>query len=68
MLKAIVFLEQLPYPIVKMGNNALNVNTNTQNNKHVDIGITVRGSDLYFAICAIMVCINDCFAPKDRVG
>ena len=35
-------------------NNAPSVNNNTVNDKHVDIAITVRGSDLYFAICAVM--------------
>ncbi|THY24037.1 bacteriorhodopsin [Aureobasidium pullulans] len=35
-------------------NDAIQVNPNTQNNKHVDIAITVRGSDSYFAICAVM--------------
>lgn len=35
-------------------NNALNVNTNTQNDKHVDEAITQLGSDWYYAICAIM--------------
>ncbi|THW15267.1 bacteriorhodopsin [Aureobasidium pullulans] len=35
-------------------NDAIQVNPNTQNNKHVDIAITVRGSDFYFAICAVM--------------
>jgi len=35
-------------------NSALAVNTNTQNNKHVDIAITTRGSDLYFAIMCVM--------------
>ena len=37
-----------------MGNHALSVNTNTQNDKHVAIAITTHGSDLYFAICAVM--------------
>jgi hypothetical protein len=27
------------------------VNPNTVNGKHVDIAITVRGSDFYYAIC-----------------
>ena len=35
-------------------NNALNVNTNTQNNKHVDIAITTWGSDFYYAIMSVM--------------
>lgn len=35
-------------------NNAVSVNNNTQNGKHVDIAITDRGSDFYFAICAVM--------------
>ena len=34
--------------------NAQTFNPNTVNGQHVDIAITVRGSDLYFAICAIM--------------
>lgn len=36
------------------GNNALNVNTNTQNNKTVQIAITEWGSDFYFAIMSCM--------------
>lgn len=36
------------------GNNALSVNTNTQNNKSVDIAITTWGSDWYYAIMSIM--------------
>ncbi|KAK5015112.1 hypothetical protein BJ546DRAFT_1065685 [Cryomyces antarcticus] len=39
----------------KRGNNALNVNTNTQNGKSAAIAITTHGSDLYWAICAIMI-------------
>ncbi|KAG9894395.1 family A G protein-coupled receptor-like protein, partial [Aureobasidium melanogenum] len=35
-------------------NDAIYVNPNTQNGKHVDIAITVRGSDFYFAWCAVM--------------
>lgn len=35
-------------------NNALNVNTNTQNDKHVEIAITTWGSDFYFAIMSVM--------------
>ncbi|KAF7191019.1 hypothetical protein HII31_07643 [Pseudocercospora fuligena] len=35
-------------------NSALEVNTNTQNGKTVQIAITVQGSDFYYAICAIM--------------
>ena len=35
-------------------NDATSVNTNTINGKHVDIAITVRGSDFYYAICAVM--------------
>ena len=35
-------------------NNAINVNTNTQNGKHVEEVITEWGSDWYYAICAIM--------------
>ncbi|KAI5271345.1 bacteriorhodopsin [Aureobasidium subglaciale] len=35
-------------------NDAVRVNGNTQNGKHVDIAITTRGSDFYFAICAVM--------------
>ncbi|KAK5105751.1 hypothetical protein LTR62_002187 [Meristemomyces frigidus] len=36
------------------GNNAIYVNTNTQNNKHVDEAITEWGSDWYYAICSVM--------------
>lgn len=35
-------------------NNALNVNTNTQNNKSVDIAITTWGSDWYYAVMSVM--------------
>ncbi len=35
-------------------NDALVVNTMTQNNKSVAIHQTVRGSDWYFTVCAIM--------------
>ena len=35
-------------------NNAVNVNTNTQNGKHVDEAITKWGSDWYYAICSVM--------------
>ncbi|KAI5257481.1 bacteriorhodopsin [Aureobasidium subglaciale] len=35
-------------------NDAVRVNRNTQNGKHVDITITTRGSDFYFAICAVI--------------
>lgn len=36
------------------GNHAIDYNTNTQNGKSVQIAITYQGSDLYFAICALM--------------
>jgi len=35
-------------------NNALRLNGNTVNGATADIAITTRGSDLYFAVCAIM--------------
>lgn len=35
-------------------NNAVNVNTNNQNGKHVDEAITEWGSDWYYAICSVM--------------
>lgn len=35
-------------------NNAINVNTNTQNGKHVEEAITEWGSDWYYAICSVM--------------
>lgn len=35
-------------------NDALNVNTNTQNGKHVEEAITEWGSDWYYAICSVM--------------
>ncbi|KAH0261112.1 family A G protein-coupled receptor-like protein, partial [Aureobasidium melanogenum] len=35
-------------------NDALNVNGNTVNGKTVDIAITVRGSDWYWTVCAVM--------------
>ncbi len=37
-----------------MVNNAVNVNNNIVNDKHVAIAITAHGSDVYFAICAAM--------------
>lgn len=37
-----------------MGNNALTTNPNIVNDKAVAIAITTHGSDLYFAICAVM--------------
>lgn len=37
-----------------MANDAVTVNPNTQNGKTVQIAETVRGSDFYFAICAVM--------------
>lgn len=44
-----------------LANSALDYNTNTQNNKHVQIAITVAGSDFYYFVCATMgftaVCI-----------
>lgn len=35
-------------------NNAVFINTNTQNDKTVQISITQRGSSFYFGICAVM--------------
>ena len=35
-------------------NDATSINTNTVNSKHVDIAITIRGSDFYYVICAII--------------
>jgi len=35
-------------------NNAINTNGNTQNGQTSDIAITVRGSDWYWAVCAVM--------------
>ncbi|KAI9869769.1 MAG: ion channel activity [Pleopsidium flavum] len=37
-----------------MGNNALNVNPNTNNGGTADIAITTHGSDWYWAVCAVM--------------
>lgn len=37
-----------------MVNNAVNVNNNVVNDKSVAIAITAHGSDVYFAICAVM--------------
>ncbi|CBX94996.1 hypothetical protein IAQ61_008437 [Plenodomus lingam] len=37
-----------------MGNNAVDVNTNTVNGRTADINITSDGSSFYFAICAVM--------------
>lgn len=39
---------------VAYANNAIRVNTNTQNGKHVEEAITEWGSDWYYAICAVM--------------
>lgn len=35
-------------------NNAIYVNTDTQNGKHVQLAITQWGSDWYFSICSVM--------------
>jgi bacteriorhodopsin len=35
-------------------NDALNVNTMTQNNQSVAIHQTVRGSDWYYTVCAVV--------------
>jgi len=40
--------------VVAAGNNALNVNTADQNDKHVDEHITTRGSNFLYAMCAVM--------------
>lgn len=48
------FWGTLAFAGLSQANNALNVNTNTQNNKHVDIAITTWGSDWYYAIMSIM--------------
>lgn len=48
------FIYLLECATLAYANNALNVNTNTQNGKHVDEAITRLGSDWYYAICAIM--------------
>ncbi|TKA64178.1 hypothetical protein B0A55_12315 [Friedmanniomyces simplex] len=45
----------------KRANNAINVNTNTVNGKHVDIAITTHGSDWYWAVTAVMVCATFTF-------
>lgn len=37
-----------------MVNNAVVVNSNTANGKSADIAITRHGSDVYYAICAVM--------------
>lgn len=39
---------------IERRNNAVSVNTNTQNDKHVQIAITDRGSDWYFTVMCIM--------------
>ncbi|KAK5164217.1 uncharacterized protein LTR77_009911 [Saxophila tyrrhenica] len=44
-----------------MPNRALQVNTNTQNGKHVDIAITTHGSDWYWAVTAVMTCATMAF-------
>lgn len=40
--------------VVTARNNALNVNTDCQNDKCVDEHITTHGSDFLYAICAVM--------------
>ncbi|TKA58666.1 hypothetical protein B0A55_12757, partial [Friedmanniomyces simplex] len=45
----------------KRANNAINVNTNTVNGKHVDIAITTHGSDWYWAVTAVMICATFTF-------
>ncbi|KAK6436098.1 hypothetical protein LTR95_007712 [Oleoguttula sp. CCFEE 5521] len=44
------------------GNNALNVNTDAVNNANAEIKITVRGSDWYWAVTAIMMVATIAFA------
>ncbi|KAI5208672.1 family A G protein-coupled receptor-like protein [Aureobasidium subglaciale] len=44
-----------------MANDALNVNPNMVNGKSSDIAITVRGSDWYWAVCAVMTCATFVF-------
>nr|OQO32307.1 hypothetical protein B0A51_00366 [Rachicladosporium sp. CCFEE 5018] len=44
------------------GNNALNVNTDSVNNANAEIKITVRGSDWYWAVTAIMMVATIAFA------
>ncbi|KAI5209346.1 family A G protein-coupled receptor-like protein [Aureobasidium subglaciale] len=44
-----------------MANDALNVNPNMVNGKSADIAITVRGSDWYWAVCAVMTCATFVF-------
>ncbi|KAK3691501.1 hypothetical protein LTR37_018639 [Vermiconidia calcicola] len=44
-----------------MANHALDLNTNTQNGKTVDIAITTHGSDFYWAVCAVMTCASFAF-------
>lgn len=43
-------------------NNALNVNGNTVNGATAQIAITVRGSDWYFTVCAVMTVASFIFA------
>lgn len=47
----VAVLASLPFTLA---NSALDYNTNFQNNKHVQIAITVAGSDFYYFVCANM--------------
>ncbi|KAK5136142.1 hypothetical protein LTR08_003979 [Meristemomyces frigidus] len=47
--------------IEKRANNALHANGNTVNGKSVAIAITTHGSDIYWAVCAVMVCATFAF-------
>lgn len=38
--------------------SAVDINTNTQNGKTVDIAITARGSDFYFGVCGVMAIVG----------
>ncbi|KAJ4293257.1 hypothetical protein N0V90_008539 [Kalmusia sp. IMI 367209] len=55
-------------------NNALRLNGNTVNGRTADIGITTRGSDWYFTVCAVMTVAGFAFMAlairrprKDRI-
>jgi bacteriorhodopsin len=50
---SLVFSALLPAEHVS-ANNAVDINTNTQNQKHVQMAITEWGSDFYYAIMSCM--------------
>lgn len=60
MMQLLHFIYLLECATLAYANNALNVNTNTQNGKHVDEAITRLGSDWY--------CCEKNVAPLSRTA